>query len=87
MTTDPCATRTGGEDHLQDRHPRTTARQLVTDTIAERGAASLHIELIDGVITVIHGSADVTLAQWTARRGDWDALWDTIHRLQHQETP
>jgi hypothetical protein len=51
--------------------------------IKERGAASVKIELSNGVITVKHGtSADAVLAQWTANAGDWDKLWDTINTLK-----
>ena len=49
--------------------------------IKERGEASFKIELTDGVITVIHGTDNVILKQWTAEKGDWDRLWKTIDKL------
>lgn len=47
----------------------------------EPGSASVVLDLSDGVITVTHGTDDVVLQQWTAARGDWDRIWDTIHEL------
>ena len=39
------------------------------------------VDLSDGVITVTHGTDDVVLQQWTAERGDWDRIWETIYQL------
>ena len=49
--------------------------------IKEPGAASILVDLHDGVITVTHGTDHVVLQQWTAERGDWDRIWETIYRL------
>ena len=51
----------------------------------EPGAASVVIDLSDGVITVTHGTDHVVLQQWTAERGDWDRIWDTIYLLAGTE--
>jgi hypothetical protein len=50
--------------------------------VKERGAASIVISLSKGVITVEHGTDNVTLAKWTANPGDWDRLWETINTLK-----
>jgi hypothetical protein len=47
----------------------------------ERGEASVKIELSNGIITVIHGTDNVVLKQWTANSGDWDRIWNTINKL------
>lgn len=49
--------------------------------MSEPGAASVIIDLSDGVITVTHGTDDVVLQQWVAEEGDWDRIWDTIYLL------
>lgn len=49
----------------------------------ERGQASIRLELVDGVITVMHGQGGATLAQWTAESGDWDRIWQVIVALQN----
>lgn len=50
--------------------------------VQEPGAASVVLELRDGVITVTHGShPGVVLSQWVARKGDWDRIWETLNRL------
>lgn len=48
----------------------------------ERGAASILIELSDGIITVKHGTDNAILAQWTATPGDWDKIWDRVNELK-----
>lgn len=55
------------------------------DEHREPGAASILIELSDGMITVTHGTDDVVLKQWMANTGDWDALWATIDALHAME--
>ena len=50
--------------------------------VKERGAASVHIELSNGTITVKHGTDHAILAQWVANTGDWDKLWSTINALK-----
>jgi len=50
--------------------------------VKERGAAKVVIELSGGVITVTHGTDNVTLAEWVASSGDWDKLWTTINTLK-----
>lgn len=50
--------------------------------VAERGSASILISLDNGVITVVHGTDNVVLRQWTAQYGDWDKLWDRIKELE-----
>ena len=50
--------------------------------IKERGAASIFVELRDGVITVKHGTEGATLRQWTANSGDWEQLWARIIELE-----
>ncbi len=44
----------------------------------ERGAASLKIELKDGVITMYHGDDGVILNQWKAFHNDWNFMFDNI---------
>ena len=51
--------------------------------VKERGAASVLIELKNGVITVTHGTDNVVLQQWTAQGQDWDQLWKTIMQLKN----
>jgi hypothetical protein len=53
------------------------------EEVKERGAASINIELSNGVITVKHGTSfDAVLAQWTANSGDWDKIWERINELK-----
>jgi len=52
--------------------------------IKEQGHASLLIKLEDGVITVLHGTDNVVLEQWTATAGDWDKIWEVIGILKAQ---
>lgn len=48
----------------------------------ERGAASIHIELSEGTITVTHGTDEVVLAQLKdAPEGTWDRMWDALETL------
>jgi hypothetical protein len=53
----------------------------------ETGAASMLIDLSNGVITVTHGTDHVVLRQWTARKGHWDRLWTTISTLESEGSP
>lgn len=53
----------------------------MTGEVAEPGAASMVVDLSDGVITVTHGTDDVVLQQWVANQGDWDRIWETIYQL------
>ena len=54
---------------------------MADQVVAERGAASIVVDLKDGVITVTHGTDNVVLQRWVARQGDWDRIWDTINLL------
>lgn len=58
----------------------------MNEDIKERGAAEMIVDLHNGVITVRHGEANhPILAQWTANRGDWDKIWETINTLKANE--
>ena len=50
--------------------------------IEERGSAGFTANLKNGVITINHIGCNSTLAQWTAKQGDWDKLWKLIRRLE-----
>lgn len=52
------------------------------ELIKERGAASININLSEGVITVTHAEDGSTLAKWLANEGDWAVLWSTINALK-----
>lgn len=58
-----------------------TQSESKTTDVKERGAASVFIELKDGVITVTHGTDHVVLTQWIANKGDWEHLWRRIAEL------
>jgi hypothetical protein len=45
----------------------------------ERGAASINIELRDGLITVRHASTGEVLVDFEANEGAWTTIWDGIH--------
>lgn len=48
----------------------------------EEGAASVHIELSEGNITVFHGTDGVILHKAeNVPAGSWDRLWDAIKSL------
>lgn len=51
----------------------------------ETGHASIFIEVVDGNITVYHGSDgnnDIVLyTRQNAPKGSWDKLWDAIRAL------
>lgn len=59
----------------------------MNNNLGEPGAASIKVDLSDGVITVTHGTDSAVLAQWVARNGDWDRLWNTIYALAHAGVP
>jgi len=48
----------------------------------ELGSAGINIELSDGVITVRHSESNDKLREWTAKKGDWDKLFDFIDLLR-----
>ena len=47
----------------------------------ENGSASCFISLEDGVIKVEHGTDEAVLYEWTANKGDWHKIFNTIRRL------
>ena len=47
----------------------------------EKGSASVFMSLDNGVIKVEHGTDKVVLYKWTANKGDWDTIFNTIKRL------
>ena len=52
--------------------------------IEEKGSAGFTANLKNGVITINHIDCNSTLAQWTAKQGDWDKLWKLIRRLEEE---
>ena len=48
----------------------------------ELGSAGINIELSNGVITVRHSESGNKLREWTAKKGDWDKLFDFIDLLR-----
>lgn len=44
----------------------------------EKGAASIKIELANGIITVYHGTDGDILLQFPAVEGSWDIIWQGI---------
>lgn len=46
--------------------------------LKERGAASIIVELSEGVVTVYHGTANVVLHQVTVSEGAWEEMFDGI---------
>ena len=42
------------------------------------GAASIFIELKDGIITVTHGTDKVTLKEFEANQHSWKKIWQGI---------
>lgn len=50
--------------------------------IRERGQATINIDLTDGVITVRHGDCNSILAEWVAKNGDWNSLFEKIRLLE-----
>jgi len=50
--------------------------------IQERGSANININLNDGIITVRHGDCNSILAQWVAKNGDWNSLFEKIRLLE-----
>lgn len=49
--------------------------------VKERGAASIIVELSEGIITVKHSDDNSILLQWEAEEGDWAKIWDTLRFL------
>jgi len=47
-----------------------------------KGQASMFVELEDGKIRVKHGTDKTVLADWVAKDGDWDILWQVINSLK-----
>lgn len=48
----------------------------------EKGAASMYMELKDGVITLYFGKSKEVLEEWEAEKGDWSEIWKTIRSLK-----
>ena len=48
--------------------------------IKEFGVANINIALFKGSITVEHSEGG-SLAQWNAKKGDWDEIWKTLNKL------
>ena len=46
------------------------------------GAASVKIELSDGIITVYHGTDKVILKQFRANENSWNTIWQGILNAQ-----
>ena len=51
-------------------------------TKKEQGAASIFVELNDGIISVYHGTDKTLLQEWEAEEGDWQSIWTTIRKLK-----
>ena len=48
----------------------------------EEGSAEIIITLEDGEITVQHGEDGTVLANWIAKKGDWDSIWSVLRLLR-----
>lgn len=46
----------------------------------ENGAASMRLDLSDGVITVRHGTDNSVLFSSEVALGTWDEIWETIRK-------
>jgi len=52
-------------------------------TIKEKGAASILIELVDGNIIVKHGTDGAVLLEiLNAPTGAWDKIWQTLEAIK-----
>lgn len=52
---------------------------METTTIeTEKGAASLHIELKDGFITIYHGTDGIALHRCEVEEGTWERMFDSL---------
>jgi len=52
---------------------------MLTEPVqTEKGAASIIIELSKGVVTVLHGTANVVLHQVPVSEGAWDEMFGAI---------
>ena len=48
----------------------------------ELGSAGVYADLSNGVITVRHCEGKSILAQWNAKKGDWNIIWKIIRHLE-----
>ena len=48
----------------------------------EKGAASMNIELKDGVITVRHGTDNEVLLTTVATQGSWGSIWEKLRSIK-----
>ena len=52
---------------------------MLTEPVqTEKGAASLHIELKDGFITVYHGTDGIVLHRCEVEEGTWERMFDSL---------
>ena len=46
--------------------------------VREEGAASILVDLTDGIISVYHGTDKTLLFKKKAKKGDWNRIWKAI---------
>jgi len=54
----------------------------ILTAMSRLGAASIKIELKDGIITVYHGTDGNVLKQFRANENSWDTIWQGILNAQ-----
>ena len=62
-------------------NPRWAARSFKQQKPPEKGAASIHIDLSDSVITVRHSETNEVLAKGAVKEGAWTKLWNALEEV------